>query len=164
MGLSIGKAWTTIDSLSTIWKSNFSDWIKQEISETVAVEVLLYGCSTRNLTKRLQKKARWELHKDAVCYFEQIRVAATYAVRSLTFHFTNHSNKMRETNHSSKTEAQLEKQGGNCKRGLFIGLHAWKNQCKPTNKAVSADLRTRQDRWKIGSDGGRESKESMLSV
>ena len=33
----LGKAWTAIDKLSTIWKNNFSDQIKREVFVAVAV-------------------------------------------------------------------------------------------------------------------------------
>ena len=41
--ISIRKAWTAIDRLSTIWKSDLSDKIKQEFFEVLAVSVLLYS-------------------------------------------------------------------------------------------------------------------------
>ena len=49
------KAWTAIDKLSSIWKSNQFDEIKQEWFQAVAVPVLLYGCTTWTITKRLEK-------------------------------------------------------------------------------------------------------------
>ena len=45
-------------------------WNKTGFFEAVAVFILLYGCTTRTLTKH--KKARWELHKNATCCLEQI--------------------------------------------------------------------------------------------
>ena len=38
-----GKAWTAVDSLSTIWKSDLSDKLKLEFFKVVAMSVLLYG-------------------------------------------------------------------------------------------------------------------------
>ena len=52
----IGKAWTAIDSLSPIWRSDLSDGIKRKFFQAVVVSVLLYGCTTWTLTKRLEKK------------------------------------------------------------------------------------------------------------
>ena len=43
---------------STVWKSDLSDKVKQEFSQSVAVSLLLYGCTTRN--KTLREKARWD--------------------------------------------------------------------------------------------------------
>ena len=51
----IGKAWTAMDRLSTIWKSDLTDKLKREFFQAVAVSVLLYGCTTWTLTKRLRE-------------------------------------------------------------------------------------------------------------
>ena len=47
------KAWTAIDSLSIIWKSNLTDKMKRSF---FVVSIQLYGCTTWALTKRLNKK------------------------------------------------------------------------------------------------------------
>ena len=51
----LAKAWTTIDRLSIIWKSNLSDKIKRNIFHVVVVSILLYGCTTWTLTKRMRE-------------------------------------------------------------------------------------------------------------
>ena len=48
------KAWTAIDRLSIIWKSDLTN--KMKCSFFQAAVVLLYGCTTLTLTKRLEKK------------------------------------------------------------------------------------------------------------
>ena len=50
------KAWTAIDRLSIIWKSNLTDKMKRSFFQAVVVSILLYGCTTWTLTKRLEKK------------------------------------------------------------------------------------------------------------
>ena len=50
------KAWTAIDKLSIIWKSNLTDKIKRSLFHAVVESILLYGCTTWTLTKRLEKK------------------------------------------------------------------------------------------------------------
>ena len=50
------KAWTAIDRLSIIWKSDLTDKMKRSFFQTVVVSILLYGCTTWTLTKRLEKK------------------------------------------------------------------------------------------------------------
>ena len=50
------KAWTAIDRLSIIWKSNLTDKMKRSLFQAAVVSVLLYGCTTWTLTKRLEKK------------------------------------------------------------------------------------------------------------
>ena len=51
------KPWTGINRLSTIWKSNLSDKIKQ-FFHIIAVSVLLYGCIHLDVNKALEEKAR----------------------------------------------------------------------------------------------------------
>ena len=50
------KAWTAIDKLSIIWKSNLTDKMKRSFFQAALVSILLYGCTTWTLTKRLEKK------------------------------------------------------------------------------------------------------------
>ena len=50
------KAWTTIDRLLIIWKSNLTDKMKHSFFQAAVVSILLYGCTTWTLTKRLEKK------------------------------------------------------------------------------------------------------------
>ena len=52
----LAKAWTDINRLSVIWKSNLSDKIKLNIFQGAFVSILLYGCTTWTLTKRIEKK------------------------------------------------------------------------------------------------------------
>ena len=48
------KAWTAIDKLSIIWKSDLTDKMKRSFFQAVVVSILLYGCTTWTLTKRLE--------------------------------------------------------------------------------------------------------------
>ena len=50
------KAWTAIDRLSIIWKSNLTDKMKHSFFQAAVVSILLYGCTTWTLNKRLEKK------------------------------------------------------------------------------------------------------------
>ena len=50
------KAWTAIDRLSIIWKPNLTDRMKRSFFQAAVVSILLYGCTTWTLTKRLEKK------------------------------------------------------------------------------------------------------------
>ena len=50
------KAWTAIDKISIIGKSDLTDKMKRSFSQAVVVSILLYGCTTWTLTKRLEKK------------------------------------------------------------------------------------------------------------
>ena len=50
------KAWTAIDRLTIIWKSDLTDKRKRSFFQAAVVSILLYGCTTWTLTKRLKKK------------------------------------------------------------------------------------------------------------
>ena len=50
------KAWTAIDRLSIIWKSDLTDKMKRSFFQAAVVLMLLYGCTTWTLTKWLEKK------------------------------------------------------------------------------------------------------------
>ena len=50
------KAWTAINRLSIIWKSDITDKMKLSFFQAAVVSILLYGCTTWTLSKRLVKK------------------------------------------------------------------------------------------------------------
>ena len=50
------KTWTANDNLSVIWKSDLTDEIKHSLFQTAVASILLYGCTTWTLTKRIEKK------------------------------------------------------------------------------------------------------------
>ena len=50
------KAWAAIDRLSIIWKSDLTDKMKRSFFQAAVVAIVLYGCTTWTLTKRLEKK------------------------------------------------------------------------------------------------------------
>ena len=53
IGTRLTKAWTAINKL---WKSDLTDKMKRSFFQAVVVSILLYGCTTWTLTKRLEKK------------------------------------------------------------------------------------------------------------
>ena len=55
------KAWTAIDKLPIIWKQDLSDKIKCIFSKVAVMSILLYGCTTWALTKRIEKKLEFHL-------------------------------------------------------------------------------------------------------
>ena len=50
------KAWTDINKLSIILKSELTDKMKRSFFQAAFVSILLYGCATWTLAKRLEKK------------------------------------------------------------------------------------------------------------
>ena len=52
----LAKAWTAIDRLLIIWKSDLTNEMKCSFFQAVVVSILLYGCTTWTLTKCMKKK------------------------------------------------------------------------------------------------------------
>ena len=52
----LAKAWTAIDRLSAIWKSDLSDKIKHSLFQAAVGSILLYRCTTWMLTKFIERK------------------------------------------------------------------------------------------------------------
>ena len=52
----LAKAWTDIDSLSVIWKSDQTDKMKHSFFQAAVVSILLYGYTTWTLSRRMGKK------------------------------------------------------------------------------------------------------------
>ena len=50
------KAWTAIDKLSVIWKSDLTDKMKRCSFQAAVMSILLYGCTTWTLSKRMEKR------------------------------------------------------------------------------------------------------------
>ena len=56
INMRLAKAWTAIDRLSVIWKSELTNKIKPSFFQIVVVSILLNRCSTWTLTKHMEKK------------------------------------------------------------------------------------------------------------
>ena len=52
----LAKVWTANDRLSVIWKSDLTDKMKRSFFQAAVVSILLYGCTTRTLSIRMEKK------------------------------------------------------------------------------------------------------------
>ena len=52
----LAKAWKAINRLSVIWKSELTDKMKGSFFQEAVVLILLYGCTTWTLAKRMEKK------------------------------------------------------------------------------------------------------------
>ena len=71
------KAWTAIDKLSIIWKSDLSDKTKGFLPscDCVSPAVRMHHLSTNKMD---EEKAWWEVHKNAICCFGQTLEATSY--------------------------------------------------------------------------------------
>ena len=88
------KAWTAINRLSIIWKSDLTDKMKRSFFQAAVASILLYGCTTWTLTKRLEKKLDGNYTKNAASNLEQVLAATphkTPTVRSPASYHENYS-------------------------------------------------------------------------
>ena len=87
------KAWTAINRLSIIWKSDLTDKMKRSFFQPAVTSILLYGCTTWT-NKTAGEEARRQLHKNAACNLEQVLAATphkTPTVRPPTSYHENYS-------------------------------------------------------------------------
>ena len=52
----LAQAWIVIHRLPVIWKWDLNDKMKHRFFQSAVVSILLYGCTTLTLTKRMEKK------------------------------------------------------------------------------------------------------------
>ena len=98
--------WNAINRISVLWKSHLSNKIKCGFLQAVAMFIQRYRCTTRTLTKCIEKKAFWELQENAARCLDQILEATPYKttdVWSLTSHLRNN----RYVGHCWKSKAEL---------------------------------------------------------
>ena len=79
------KTWTAIDKLSIIWKSDLTDKMKRSFLQAAVVSILLYGCTSWTLTKRL-------LHKNAASNIEQVLAAKPNKAPTIRPPVSHHEN------------------------------------------------------------------------
>ena len=61
------KAWTAINRLSIIWKSDLTDKMKRSFFQAAVTSILLYGLHYMDANKTAGEEARRQLHKNAAC-------------------------------------------------------------------------------------------------
>ena len=117
------KAWTAIDRLSIIWKSDLTDKMKRSFFQAAVVSILLYGCTTWTLTKRLERRLDGN-------YTRMLRAVLNKSWRQhptrlqLYGHLPpNHKNYTSSTNQTRRT--LLEKQGRAHKRCTPVDPRSW---------------------------------------
>ena len=129
------KAWTAIDRLSIIWKSDLTDKMKRSFFQAAVVSILLYGYTTWTLTKRLERKLDGN-------YTRMLRAVLNKSWRQhptrlqLYGHLPPITKTIHQTNQTRGT--LLEKQGRAHKRCTPVDPHLW--MCK--SRTTSTNLHT----------------------
>ena len=111
------KTWTATDRLSVIWKSYLTDKMKRSFFQAAVVSILLYGCTTGTLTKRMEKKLdgnytrmlrailnkSWRQHPTKSQLYGHLRpITKTIKVRR-----TKHAGEVRRTKHCWRNRGVL---------------------------------------------------------
>ena len=162
------KTWTAIDKLSIMQKSDLTDKMKPSLFQAAVMSILLYGCTTWTLTKRLEKK---QLHKNIASNIEQVLAATSHKAPTIRPPASHHENYPSLTKQTRRT--LLEKKGR---------AHKWCTPMDPPHIAgqrqdgqlehtYSSFVRIRdvalkicQRRWTIGRSGERGSGISVLAA
>ena len=162
------KAWTAIDRLSIIWKSNLTDKMKRSFFQAAVLSILLYGCTTWMLTKRLEKKLDSN-------YTRMLRAILN---KSWQQYSTRHQLYGHLPPITKTIQARRRRHAGHCWRSkdeLVSNVLLWTpayqkqdNQLKHTYSSYvmirDVDLKTCQRRWMIGRRGERGSGISVLAT
>ena len=88
------KAWTAINRILIIWKSDLTYKMKCSFFQAAVASILLYGCTTWTLTKRLEKKLDG---KNAASNLEQILAATPHKTPTVRPPASYHENKIKRS-------------------------------------------------------------------
>ena len=130
------KAWTAIDRVSIIWKSDLTDKMKRSFFQAAVVSILLYGCTTWTLTKRLERRLDGN-------YTRMLRAVLNKSWRQhpTRLQLYGHLPPITKTIQVRRTRTRrtlLEKQGRAHKRCTPVDPHSW--MCK--SGTTSTNLHT----------------------
>ena len=156
------KAWTAIDKLSIIWKSDLTDKMKRSFFQAAVVSILLYGCTTWTLTKRLEKKLEGN-------YTRMLRAIFNKSWRQ---HPTRHQLYGHLLPITKTIQVRRTRHAGHCWRSrdeLISDVLLWTLTYSPAKAGWPArtyiqQLKTCQRRWTIGRSGERGSGISVLAA
>ena len=134
------KAWTAIDKLSIIWKSDLTDKMRRSFFQVEVVLILLYGCTTLMLTK---------------LYSHLPPITKTIQVRRVRHagHCWRSRDKLKVMYSNGDPHMAEQKQDSLLEHTYSSSVRIW-----------DVALKTCQKRWTIGRNGKRESGISVLAA
>ena len=144
------KAGTAIDRLSIIWKSDLTDKTKRSFFQAAVGSILLYGCTTWTLTKRLGKKLDGNY----------TRMLHEILNKSWQQHPTRHQLYGHLPPITKTIQVRRTRHAGHCWRSrdeLISDVILWTPTYSRTKAGRSARKYIQQRRWKIGGSGERGS-------
>ena len=163
----LSKAWTAIDRLSVIWKSDLTDKRKRNFLQAAVVSIPLYGCTTWMLTKRIEKKLDdnytrmlWAiLNKSWRQYPTKQRLYGHLPpiTKIIKFRRTRHAGHWWRSRDGLISDVLWTPAHGRAKAGRPARTYIHSSV-----KIRDIALRTCQKRWTIGRSGKRGSRISVL--
>ena len=94
----LAKVWTAIDKLLVIWKSDLTEKINHSFFQAAVISILLYGCTTWTLIKRMERKLDGNYTRMLLAILNKSwRQHRTVAVRPLSNHHENFSSQTNQT-------------------------------------------------------------------
>ena len=127
------KAWTAIDRLSIIWKSDLTD--KMKLSFFQAAIWMHY----LDANKTAGEEARRQLHKNDASNIEQVLVATPYKAPTIRPPASHHENYPSKTNQTCRT--LLEKQGRAHKWCTPMDPRIWSSKSRTTSSNIHTAAR-----------------------
>ena len=162
------KAWTDIDKLAVIWKSDLADRMKRSFLQATVVSILLYGCTRWMLTKHMEKKLDGN----------NTRMLRAILNNSWRQHPTKHQLYGYLPPITKTIQVRRARHAGHCWRSrdeLISDVLLWtphmaeqkqgdqlESTCSSSVRIRDVALRTSQKRWTIGRSGKRGSRISVL--
>ena len=122
------KAWTAIDRLSIIWKSDLTDKMKRSFFQAAVVSILLFGCTTWTLTKRLEKKL-----DDTYTTMLWAILNKSWRQHPTRHQLYGHLPPITKTIQARRTRTLLEKQGRARKWCTPMDPRIWLNKSRTTS-------------------------------
>ena len=164
------KAWTAIDKLLIIWKSDLTDKMKCGFFQAAVMSILLYRCTTWTLTKWLEKKLDGN-------YTKMLRAILNKSWRQ---HPIKHQLYSHLPPITKTIQVKWTRYAGHCRRSrdeLISDILLWtphmaeQKQDDQLEHTYSSYIRIQdvalkncQRRWMIGRSGERGSGISMLAA
>ena len=129
------KAWTAIDWQSIIWKSDLTDKMKRSFFQAAVVSILLYGCTTWMLAKRLEKKLDGNYTRMLRAILNKSWRQHPTRPQTIRPPASHHENYPSQTNQTCRT--LLEKQGRAHKGCTPMDPHIWPGKSRTTSSDIN---------------------------
>ena len=163
------KAWTAIDRLLIIWKSDLTDKMKRSLFQAAVVSILLYGCTTWTLTKLLKKKLDgnykecWEKYWSPGGNTTQDTIYTTTCLPSRKLYKLDEPDPQ-DTAREARINSSVMHSYGSPHRAKQKQDNQLEHTYSSYVRIRDVGLKTCQKRWMIGISGERGSGISVLAA